>query len=56
MSVEIAERSGQVPSKNSGPARCSPESGIALLAAYLAEDEAKTVEQEELDPVLPELR
>ncbi|WP_050399947.1 Wadjet anti-phage system protein JetD domain-containing protein [Bradyrhizobium embrapense] len=56
MSVEIAERSGQVPSKISAPARCSPESGIARLAAYLAEDGAKTLEQEELDPVLPELR
>ncbi|SFN77510.1 hypothetical protein SAMN05216573_12138 [Bradyrhizobium sp. Rc3b] len=56
MSVEIAERLGQVPFKKSAPARCPPESGIAALAAYLAEDGAKTLEQEELDPVLPELR
>lgn len=55
MSVEVAERLGQVPFKKSAPARCPPDSGIAALAAYLAEDGAKTVEQEELDPVLPEL-
>lgn len=53
MSVEVAERLGQVPFKKS--ARCPPDSGIAALAAYLAEDGAKTLEQEELDPVLPEL-
>ncbi|MCP3392157.1 DUF2220 domain-containing protein [Bradyrhizobium sp. CCGB12] len=53
MSIEIAERSGEVPSKKSAPARCPPESGIAALAAYLAEDGAKILEQEELDPVLP---
>ncbi|WP_407175433.1 Wadjet anti-phage system protein JetD domain-containing protein [Bradyrhizobium sp. STM 3562] len=53
MSVEIAERSGQVPTRKSAPARCPPESGIATLAAYLAEDGAKTLEQEELDPMLP---
>jgi hypothetical protein len=53
MSVEIAERSGQVPSKKSAPARCPPDSGIASLAAYLAEEGAKILEQEELDPVLP---
>ncbi|MDF0584981.1 Wadjet anti-phage system protein JetD domain-containing protein [Bradyrhizobium yuanmingense] len=53
MSVEIAERSGQVPTKKSAAARCPPDSGIASLAAYLAEDGAKILEQEELDPVLP---
>lgn len=55
MSVEIAERSGHVPTKKSAPARCPPESGIAALAAYLAEESAKTLEQEELDPALPAL-
>jgi Uncharacterized protein conserved in bacteria C-term(DUF2220) len=55
MSVEIAERSGQVSPKKAAPARCPPDSGIAALAAYLAEEGAKTLEQEELDPVLPEL-
>ncbi|MHC6157494.1 Wadjet anti-phage system protein JetD domain-containing protein [Bradyrhizobium elkanii] len=53
MTVEIAERLGQVPSKKSAPARCPPGSGIAAVAAYLAEDGAKTLEQEELDPILP---
>ncbi|MDI3566635.1 Wadjet anti-phage system protein JetD domain-containing protein [Bradyrhizobium sp. Arg816] len=53
MSVEIAERSGQVPTKKSAPARCPPDSGIASLAAYLAKDGAKILEQEELDPILP---
>ncbi|MDA9491128.1 Wadjet anti-phage system protein JetD domain-containing protein [Bradyrhizobium sp. CCBAU 11361] len=53
MSVEIAERSGQAPTKKSAPARCPPNSGIASLAAYLAKDESKILEQEELDPILP---
>ncbi|MEY9753776.1 Wadjet anti-phage system protein JetD domain-containing protein [Bradyrhizobium yuanmingense] len=53
MSVEIAERLGHVPTRKSAPARCPPESGIAALAAYLTEDGAKTLEQEELDPILP---
>lgn len=55
MSIEIAERSGHVPTKKSARARCPPESGIAALAAYLAEESARTLEQEELDPVLPAL-
>ncbi|WP_141342382.1 Wadjet anti-phage system protein JetD domain-containing protein [Bradyrhizobium sp. USDA 3458] len=54
MSVEIAERSGQVPLRKAAPARCPPDSGIAVLAAYLAGDGAKTLEQEELNPVLPD--
>jgi Uncharacterized protein conserved in bacteria C-term(DUF2220) len=53
MSVEIAERSGHVPPK--APARCPPDSGVVALAAYLAQEGAKTLEQEELDPVLPVL-
>ncbi|MGY3618088.1 Wadjet anti-phage system protein JetD domain-containing protein [Bradyrhizobium sp. USDA 10063] len=53
MSVEIAERSGELPPKKSAPARCAPDSGIATLAGYLAREDAKTLEQEELDPVLP---
>jgi hypothetical protein len=36
------------------PARCPPDSGISGLAAYLATEGAKTLEQEELDPALPE--
>lgn len=53
MSIEIAERAGQVRPRKAAPARCPPESGIAALATYLAEEGAKTLEQEELDPVLP---
>ncbi|MET4384474.1 hypothetical protein ABIB73_000209 [Bradyrhizobium sp. F1.4.3] len=53
MNVEIAERSGHVPQRKAAPARSPPGSGIAALAAYLAKDGAKTLEQEELDPVLP---
>jgi hypothetical protein len=55
MSAEIAEKFGKATPTKTAPARCPPESGISELAAYLAGDEAKTLEQEELDPVLPEL-
>jgi hypothetical protein len=55
MTPELAEAFGNVRSTNAVPARCPPESGIARLAAYLAGADAKTLEQEELDPVLPEL-
>lgn len=55
MSVEMAERSGHVPPRKAAPARCPPDSGIAALAEYLAQDGAKTLEQEELDPVLPQI-
>ncbi|TWB93078.1 uncharacterized protein DUF2220 [Bradyrhizobium macuxiense] len=56
MSIEIAERLGQVQQKKAAPARCAPDSGIAALAAYLADEDAKTLEQEELDPGLPVVR
>jgi Uncharacterized protein conserved in bacteria C-term(DUF2220) len=55
MSAEIAEKFGKVPSIKTAPARCPPDSGISGLAAYLATEGAKTLEQEELDPILPEL-
>ncbi len=55
MSAEIAEKFGKVPSIKTTPARCPPDSGISGLAAYLAAEGAKTLEQEELDPTLPEL-
>jgi Uncharacterized protein conserved in bacteria C-term(DUF2220) len=54
MSPDIAEALGSPSSTNASPARCPPESGIATLAAYLAGEGAKTLEQEELDPQLPE--
>ncbi len=53
MTPEIAEALGSAPSLKATPARCPPESGIAMLAAYLAGEGAKTLEQEELDPKLP---
>jgi len=55
MSAEIAEKFGKVPSIKTTPARCPPDSGISGLAAYLSAEGAKTLEQEELDPSLPEL-
>jgi hypothetical protein len=55
MSVELAEQAGQVPPRKAAPARCPPGSGISVLSAYLAGESAKTLEQEELDPILPDL-
>ena len=53
MSPEIAQRLGRPASARTGLRECPGESGIAALAAYLAGDGAKTLEQEELDPELP---
>ena len=50
ISPEIAERFGTVPGTKATITRCPPESGIAQLVEYLARDDAKTLEQEELDP------
>jgi hypothetical protein len=55
MSAEIAEKFGKTPSIKTAPARCPPDSGISGLATYLTAAGAKTLEQEELDPTLPEL-
>ncbi|WP_445219661.1 Wadjet anti-phage system protein JetD domain-containing protein [Bradyrhizobium sp. Pa8] len=55
MSAKIAEQFGKVPLKKTAPVRYPPDSGIAELAAYLVQDGAKTLEQEELDPILPQL-
>lgn len=38
MIPEIAEALGSAPSLKASPVRCPPESGIAMLAAYLAGD------------------
>ena len=54
MTFAIAERRGQVPPRMSGSARCPPSSGIAALAVYLAGEDAKILEREELDPALPD--
>lgn len=56
MSPEIAERRGQVPPRMGGSARCPPSSGIAALAVYLAGENAKILEQEELRSGLAGLR
>jgi hypothetical protein len=55
ISAEIAEKLGKVPSTKTASARCPPDSGIFDLAVYLAKNGAKTLEQEELDPVLPRI-
>jgi hypothetical protein len=56
MSPEIAEGFGKVPAKKAVVTRCPPESGIAELVEYLAREDAKTLEQEELDPCIPNCR
>lgn len=53
MSVEIAEAHGKVPTAKGTAARCPASSGISALAEYLSMDDAKTLEQEELEPELP---
>jgi Wadjet protein JetD, C-terminal len=53
MSVEIAEQFGRPTVGKSDLRACPAESGIAPLVAYLALEDAKTLEQEELDPRLP---
>lgn len=55
MSAKIAEKFGKTPATKGASARCPSDSGIFDLATYLAKDGAKTLEQEELDPVLPQL-
>jgi len=53
MSPEIAERSGRAPAEKIELRPCPRDSGIFLLAEYLAREDARTLEQEELDPELP---
>lgn len=53
MSPAIAEQFGKRANGKSDIRNCPPDSGIAALVEYLARDDAKTVEQEELDPKLP---
>jgi len=55
MAPEIAEALGAIPSMKATPARCPAGSSIFELVAYLAGGNAKTLEQEELDPKLPPL-
>ena len=53
MSPEIAERLGKVPATKATITRCPLESGIVRLVEYLSREDAKTLEQEELDPRIP---
>jgi hypothetical protein len=53
MSAAIAEQFGRPGNGSSNIRDCPPDSGIAALVEYLTRDDAKTVEQEELDPKLP---
>jgi hypothetical protein len=53
MSAAIAEQFGRPRNGSSNIRDCPPDSGIAALVEYLARDDGKTVEQEELDPKLP---
>ncbi|MGO3928371.1 DUF2220 family protein [Rhodopseudomonas pseudopalustris] len=55
MSVEIAEAHGKMPATKGTAARCPASSGIFPLAEYLSRDDAKTLEQEELEPELPQI-
>ena len=53
MSPALAERFGRPRNGKSDIRDCPPDSGIAALVEYLARENGKTVEQEELDPKLP---
>jgi Uncharacterized protein conserved in bacteria C-term(DUF2220) len=53
MSPDIAAQLGNAAPGRSAPIRCPRESSIFALAAYLEREDARTLEQEELDPRLP---
>jgi len=53
MSPDIAERFGKPPPDRIRPKVGTTESAISDLVEYLQRDDAKWLEQEELDPVLP---
>ncbi|HEY6259141.1 MAG TPA: Wadjet anti-phage system protein JetD domain-containing protein [Xanthobacteraceae bacterium] len=55
MSSEIAERLGKACAEKSDLRPCPRDSGIFSLTEYLARDGARTLEQEELDPQLPDI-
>jgi len=56
MSAELAEKFGKSPAEAVRPSVASEESAISPLVAYLQRDGAKWLEQEELDPVIPQVR
>jgi hypothetical protein len=53
MSVEIAERYGRRPVAPVKSSQGTTESAISDLSAYLQREDAKWLEQEELDPAIP---
>jgi len=53
MSPEIAEQFGKPSVVGAGLKKASPDSGIFALSEYLSSPDAKTLEQEELDPRIP---
>jgi hypothetical protein len=55
MTSDLAEAFGRIPEEAVRPPRQAENSAIAELVTYLANDNAKWLEQEELDPMLPGL-
>nr|WP_246506024.1 Wadjet anti-phage system protein JetD domain-containing protein [Mesorhizobium silamurunense] len=53
MTLELAERHGNVPAKVASRVAKTDESSLFELIAYLSEPGAKHLEQEELDPIIP---
>jgi Wadjet protein JetD, C-terminal len=56
MTSDLAEAFGRIPEEAVRPPRQAEHSAIAELVNYLQNDNAKWLEQEELDPVLPLFR
>jgi Uncharacterized protein conserved in bacteria C-term(DUF2220) len=54
MTPQLAETFGRAPDDPSRPPRPAEDTAIAALTAYLSGEGAKWLEQEELDPVVPE--
>jgi len=55
MSGDIAEKFGKVPTEIIRPALAPETSEIFELTKYLQRDDAKWLEQEELDPIVPSM-
>jgi len=53
MSVDLAEKHGRPPSEIVRSLVASQNSAIASLVTYLQHEDAKWLEQEELDPIVP---
>ncbi|MBV8919085.1 MAG: hypothetical protein JOZ76_13450 [Bradyrhizobium sp.] len=53
MASDLAEQFGRVPKEAVRPQRRAENSAISELIAYLERENAKWLEQEELDPVAP---